>query len=145
VTVMEAVDRYVPLAQSGIGRLLWTQLHRDDGGNPELFVLVYAAKSVLRCEVHSDGALIPHQSRRTEPFLRTWQGAMNDWAAGNCDVLKSSLASRSGEFGRIPRLRPMSDCVLVTPGSPARPESSSPVLRTSELFLNHRRLLPTAL
>jgi len=145
VTVMECVDRFEPAAESGTGRLLWTQLHQDSGGNPELFVLVYAVKSVLCNEGYPDGARRPHQSRRTEPFLRTWQGAMNHWASGNCDVLKDSLSSCSREFGRIPRLRPTSGCVLVTPGSPARPTASLPVLRSLEPFSDHRKPLLSAL
>ena len=145
MTVVESVDRYVPLADGGTRRLLWTQLHQDGGGNPELFVLVYAVKSVLCYEGYPNGARIPYQGRRTEPFLRTWQGAMNHWASGNCDVLKDSLSSSSREFGRLPRLRPTSDCVLVTPGSPARPKASSPVLRTLEPFSDHRRPLLSAL
>ena len=139
MTVMESVGLYSPLADSGTGRLLWTQVHRDHWGNPELFVLVYAAKSALRYDGYQDDAGIPHQSRRSEPFLRTWRGAMNHWASGNCDALNVSLESRSREFGRTPRLRPTSVCVLVTPSSPARPEAIAPVLRAPEPFLDHRR------
>jgi hypothetical protein len=139
VTVMESVDRYVPFADSSTGRLLWTQLHRDDEGNPELFVLVCAVKSAPPYKGSPEGARTPHQGRRTKPFLRTWQGAMNHWASGNCDVLKDSVSSRSHEFGRRPTLRPTSVCILVTPGSPARPEASTPVLQTLEPFFDHRR------
>ena len=145
MTVMESVDLHVPLADSGAGRLLWSQVHRDDWGNPELFVLAYAAKSVLRYDGYQDDAGIPHQSRRSEPFLRTWRGAMNQWASGNCDALNVSLESRSREFGWTPSLRPTSVCVLVTPSPPARPEASSPVLRAPEPLLDHRRPLLTAL
>jgi len=152
VTVMDSVDLHVPLADSGAGRLLWSQVHRDDRGNPELFVLAYAAKSVLRYDGYQDDAGIPHQSRRSEPFLRTWRGAMNQWASGNCDALNVSLESRSREsreFGWTPSLRPTSVCVLVTPSPqpspPARPEASSPVLRAPEPFFDHRRPLLTAL
>jgi hypothetical protein len=145
VTVLQSVGLYSPLADSGTGRVLWTQVHRDHWGDPELFVLVYAAKSVLRYAGYQNGAGIPHQSRRSEPFLSTWRGAMNHWASGNCDVLKGSLESRSREFGRLPRLRPTSACALVTPGSPARPKASSPVLRTLEPFPDHRRPLLSAL
>ena len=102
MTVTESVDLRVPPADSGAGRLLWTQMHRDDWGNPELFVLVYAAKSVLCYDGYQDDARIPHQSRRREPFLRTWRGAMNQWASGNCDALNVSLESRSREFGWTP-------------------------------------------
>jgi hypothetical protein len=145
VTVTESVDLHVPPADSGAGRLLWTQMHRDDWGNPELFVLVYAAKSVPRCEGYQDDAGIIHQGRRSEPFLKTWRGAMNQWASGNCDVLNVSLESRSREFGRIPSLRSTRVCVLVSPSPPARPEASSPALRAPEPFLEHRRPLVTAL
>ena len=146
MTVMESVGLYSPLADSGTGRLLWTQVHRDHWGNPELFVLVYAAKSALRYAGYQNGAGgIPNQSRRSEPFLTTWRGAMNQWASGNCDVLKGSLESRSREFGRPTSLSATSACALVTPGSPARPKASSPVLRTLEPFSDHRRPLLSAL
>ncbi len=145
MTVTESVDLRVPPADSGAGRLLWTQMHRDDWGNPELFVLVYAAKSALRHEGYHEHAGLPHQGRRSEPFLTTWRGTMNQWASGNCDVPKVSLESRSRESGRTPSLRPTSVCVLVTPSPPARPEASSPALRAPEPFLDHRRPLLTAL
>jgi hypothetical protein len=139
VTARESVDLYVSLADSGTERLRWMQVHRGDWGNAELFVLVYAAKSALRYEGYQDGAGIPHQGRRSEPFLRTWQGAMNHWASGNRDVLEGSSDIRSREFGRLTTLRPTSHCVTVTPSPPARPELSSSVFRTPEPFLDHRR------
>ena len=149
MTVVESVDLYVPFADSSTGRLLWTQLHRDNEGNPELFVLVYAAKGAPHHKGSPGGARTPHQDRRNKPFLRTWQGAMNHWASGNCDVLKGSFSSRSHGFGRIPTfrpaLRPASNCILVTPGPPARPEASTPVLQTLEPCFDHRRPLLAAL
>ena len=132
MTVMESVDLHVPLADSGAGRLLWSQVHRDDWGNPELFVLVYAVKSVL-CHGEYPGSIrTRHQSKRSEPFLRRWQGAMNLWASRNCDILKDSLSCRANEFDRVSRVRPIRDHIPVIPASPARPEFSSPALRTLE-------------
>jgi hypothetical protein len=134
VTVVESIDRYVPLTDSGTGRLLWTQVQRDGWGNPELFVLVYAARSVLRHKGYPDSARIPQKDRKTEPFLRTWKEAMSHWASGNCDALTSSLAGRNGEFVRIPSSRHTRDCVVVAPSPPGRPESSPPVMRTPRTY-----------
>jgi hypothetical protein len=131
-SVIENVDRCVSLADSGAERLRWTQLHRDDRGNPELFVLVYAVKTILHDGGLRDGARTPRQRRRTEPFLRRWQGAMALWASRNGDALKDSLSGH--EFGRMSRLVLTSDCVPVTPATPAPPGSSSPVLRALDPF-----------
>ena len=125
-SVVESVGRCVSLADSNAKRLCWTQLHRDDQGNPELFVLVYAVKSILHDGGLPDGARTGRQNRRTEPFLRRWQGAMTHWASRNGDVLKDSLSGR--EFGRIPRLVFTSDCVPVTPAPPAPPGPLLPAL-----------------
>ena len=141
MTVMESIDRYVPLTDSGTGRLLWTQVQRDGWGNPELFVLVYAARSVLRHKGYPDSARIPQKDRKTEPFLKTWKEVMSHWASGNCDALTNSLVRRDHEFVRKPSLRHTRDCVLVTPSPPGRPESSSPVLRTPKPFPLHPRPL----
>jgi hypothetical protein len=145
VTVVESIDRYVPIMDSGTGRLLWTQVQRDGWGNPELFVLVYAARSVLRHKGYPDSARIPQKDRKTEPFLRTWREAMSHWASGNCDTLTSSLAGRNREFVWISSLRHTRDCVSATPSPPGRPESSSPVLRIPEPIPVHRRPLIAAL
>ena len=135
MTVVQTIERYVPLTDSGTGRLLWTQVQRDGWGNPELFVLVYAARSVLRPKGYPDSARIPQKDRsKTEPFLRMWKEAMSHWASGNCDALTSSLAGRNGEFVRIPSSRHTRDCVVVTPSPPGRPESSPPVLRTPRTY-----------
>jgi len=125
-SVIESVDRCVSLADSGAERLRWTQLHRDDRGNPELFVLVYAVKTILHDGELPDSARTLRQRRRTEPFLRRWQGAMTDWASRNGDVLKNSLSGR--EFARMPRLVLASDCVPVTPAPPAPPGPLVPAL-----------------
>jgi hypothetical protein len=130
--VIESVGRCVSLADSGAQRLRWTQLHRDDRGNPELFVLVYAVKTILHDGGLSDGARTLRHRRRTEPFLRRWQGAMTHWASRNGDALKDSLSG--GEFGRMSRLVLTSDCVPLTPAAPAPPGSSSPVLRALDHF-----------
>ena len=142
MTETESVDRPVPLEDSGTWRLLLTQLHRDNEGNPESFVLAYIIKRVLRPGGYPDGVRTRHQSRRTEPFLKGWQGAMNHWASHNVDALKNSLSCHRHEFDRLTGLRPMSDCVLVAPGPPAPPELSSLVLRTLEPSLDpHSPLL----
>jgi hypothetical protein len=145
VTVMESIDRYVPFTDSGTWRLLWTQVQRDGWGNPELFVLVYAVRSVLRHKGYPDSARIPQKDSKTEPFLRTWKEVMSHWASGNCGALTSSLADRDHEFVRKPNLRPTRDRVLVTPSPPGRPESSSPVLRTPKPFPVPRRPIIAAL
>lgn len=123
MSVVESIDRYVPLTVSGTGRLLWTQVQRDGWGNPELFVLVYAARSVLRPKGYPDSARIPQKDRsKTEPFLRMWKEAMSHWASGNCDALTSSLAGRNREFVRISSSRHTRDCVSATPSPPGRPQ-----------------------
>ena len=134
MTVMESIDRYVPFTDSGTWRLLWTQVQRDGWGNPELLVLVYAVRSVLRHKGYPDSARIPQKDSKTEPFLRTWKEVMSHWASGNCDALTNSLADRDHEFVRKPNLRPTRDRVLVTPSPPGRPESSSPVMRTPRTY-----------
>ena len=139
--VIESVGRCVSLADSGAQRLRWTQIHRDARGNPELFVLVYAVKTILHDGGLRDGARTPRQRRRTDPFLRRWQGAMTYWASRNRDTLKDSLSGR--EFGRTSMLVLTSDCVPVTPAAPAPPGSSSPVLRALDPFpASPRPLLP---
>jgi hypothetical protein len=145
VTVMESIDRYVPLTDSGTWRLLWTQVQRDCWGNPELFVLVYAARSVLRHKGSPDRMRIPQEGRKIEPSLRTWKKAMSHWASGNCDALTGSLAGRNREFVQKPSSQHTRDCVLITPSPPGRPESSSTLLRGPERFPVHRRPLIAAL
>jgi hypothetical protein len=125
VTEIEGVDRSVLLNDPGTWRLLLAQLRRDAGGDSEWFVLACVVKSVLHDGGHPDGVRARHQSRRTEPFLRRWRGAMNHWASRNCDVLKDSYRRRGSDL--TPGWRSVGDCV--TPGSPARPELSLPVLR----------------
>lgn len=132
MTEWEGVERSVFLEHRGAWRALFAQLHRDTEGNPEWFVFAYAAGGGLREGGYTDGGRTHHQSRRAEPFLRRWQGAMNHWASRNCDVLKNSLSCHSREFDRAPGWRPISDRILVTPTSPARPALSLPVLRKLE-------------
>lgn len=129
MTETKGVDRSVLFKDPSTWRLLLGQLHRDAGGNPEWFVFACAVKSASHDEGHSDSGRTCRQSRRDEPFLRGWQGAMNHWASYNCDVLKNSLSCHSRERDRVPGWRPISDRVLVTPASPARPALSLPVLR----------------
>ncbi len=130
MTEVESVDRPMPLEDNHTWRLLLTQLHRDEGGNPESFLLAYAIKRVSSRGENLDGVRTRHQSRRTKPFLEGWRGAMSDWASHNVDALKNSLSCHRREFDKISGLRPMSDFVLVAPGLPARPELSSLVLKT---------------
>lgn len=125
-SVVGSVGRW-SLADGDTRRLHWTQLYRDDQGRPELFVLVYAVNGVLH-----DRGRTPRQCRRTEPFLRRWQGAMNHWASRNGDVLKDSLSGC--EFGRISGLLLTSERIPVTPAPPMPPETSSLVLRTLDPF-----------
>ena len=86
MTVMESVDLYEPLADNCTGRLLLTQLHRDDEGKPESFVLAYGIKRVSSQGDYLDGVRRRHQSRRTKPFLKGWRGAMSHWASHNVDA-----------------------------------------------------------
>ena len=132
MTEIEGVDQAIRLEDSGRWRLLLTQLHRDDEGKPESFVLASGIKRVSSQEEYLDGVRRRHQSRKTKPFLKGWRGAMSHWASHNVDALKNSLSCHRHEFDRSAGLRPMSDCVLVTPGLPARPELSSLVLWTLE-------------
>jgi hypothetical protein len=143
VTEIEGGDRSVLLKDRSTWRLLLAQLHRDAGGKPEWFVLACVVKSVVHDGGYPDGVQTRHQSRRTEPFLRRWQGAMNHWASRNCDVLKDSYQTR--ESDQTPGWRPISDCLLVTPRSPARPELSLPVLRTLKPSSDLRRGLLSTL
>jgi hypothetical protein len=129
VTETEGIDRSLLLKAPSTWRLLLARLHRDAGGNPEWFVLVCAVKSALHDEGRSDSVRTRYQSRRAEPFLKGWQGAMNHWASYNCDGLKRSLSRNSHGPDRSPDGRPVGDRVLVAPASPARPALSLPVLR----------------
>jgi len=142
VTEIESVDQAILLEDSGTSRLLLTQLHRDDEGKPESFVLAYGIKRVSSQGEYLDGVRRRHQSRKTKPFLKGWRGAMGHWASHNVDALKNTLSCNRHEFDRSAGLRPMSDCFLVTPGLPARPELSSLVLWTLERSPSrHRPLL----
>jgi hypothetical protein len=136
VTEGEDVEWSVLLKHRGAWRALFAQLHRDTEGNAEWFVVACAVGDVLHDGGYPDGGRTHHQSRRTEPFLKRWQGAMNHWASRNCDVLKKSLSCHSREADRAPGWRPISDRVLVTPASPARPALSLPVLRKLEPSAN---------
>jgi hypothetical protein len=142
LTEIESVDQAILLEDSGTWRLLLTQLHRGDEGKPESFVLAYGIKRVSSQGEYLDGVRRRHQGRKTKPFLKGWRGAMSHWASHNVDALKNSLSCNRHEFDRSAGLRPMSDCVLVTPGLPARPELSSLVLWTPERSHSpHRPLL----
>ena len=142
MTEIESVDRPVPLEDGGTWRMLLMQLRRDRGGNPESFLFAYALTRVSGSGEYQDGVPTRHQSRKTESFLRGWRGAMNHWASHNVDALKKSLWRQRDERHRSIRLRPVSGCVLVTPGPPARPELSSLVSWTLERSPDpHRPLL----
>ena len=142
MTEIEGVDQAILLEDSGTRRLLLTQLHRDDEGKPESFVLAYGIKRISSQGEYLDGVRRRHQSRKAKPFLKGWRGAMGHWASHNVDALKNSLSCNRHEFDRSAGLRPMSDCVLVTPGLPARPELSSLFLWTPERSPSrHRPLL----
>jgi hypothetical protein len=134
VTEIEGVDQAIRLEDSGTWRLLLTQLHRDDEGKPESFVLAYGIKRVSSQGEYLEGVRRRHQSRTTKPLLKGWRGAMSHWASRNVDALKNSLSCNRHEFDRSAGLRPMSDCVLVAPGLPARPELSSLVLLDARAF-----------
>ena len=142
MTKIEGVDQAIRLEDSGTRRLLLTQLHRDDEGKPESLVLAYGIKRVSSQGEYLDGARRRQQSRETKPFLKGWRGAMSHWASHNVNALKNSLSCKRQEFDRSARVRPMSDCVVVTPNLPARPELSSLVLWTLEHSPSrHRPLL----
>ena len=139
MTEIEGVDQAIRLEDSGTWRLLLTQLHRDDEGKPESFVLAYGIKRVSSQGEYLDGVRRRLQSRKTKPFLKGWRGAMSHWASHNVDALKNPPSCHRHGFDRSAGLRPMSDCVLVTPGLPARPELSSLVLWTLERSANRHR------
>ncbi len=141
MTEIESDDRSVPLKVSTTRRLLLTRLHRDSEGNPEWFMFAYAIKRATSHGECLDGVRTQHQSRKTEPFLGGWRGAMSHWASDNVDTLKSALLCYKYECGRSIRLRPMSNCVLVTPSPPARPELSTLVSWTLERSSGPRRPL----
>jgi hypothetical protein len=141
VTEVESVDRPVPRKDSRTWRVLLTQLHWDDEGNPESFVFAYATKRVSSHEEYLGGVRTRPQSRKTKPFLGGWREAMSHWATYNVDALKKSLASHRHEFGRSTRWRPMIDPVLVTPDPPARPELPSLVLQSLERSPDPQSLL----
>jgi hypothetical protein len=142
VTEIEGVGRSVLLKDRSTWRLLLAQLHRGSGGRSEWFVFACAVKSELHDGGNPDGVRTRHQSRRVEPFLRRWQGAMNHWASCNCDVLKNSLSFHSRGSDLAPGWRPISDRFLATPTSPARP--ALPVLPQLGLSPNlHRSSLST--
>jgi hypothetical protein len=144
VTEAKDIDRSLLLKAPSTWRLLLARLHRDAGGNPEWLVFACAVKSALHDERHPDSVLTRHRSRRAEPFLRGWQGAMNHWASYNCDGLKRSLSYHSGELDRAPGGRLKRDRVLVAPATPARPALSLPVLRKLGLSPDlHWSPLPT--
>ena len=132
MTEGEDVEWSVLLKHRGAWRALFAQLHRDTEGNAEWFVFACAVGGVLREGGYPDSGRTHHQNRRADPFLRRWQGAMNNWAARNCDGLTNSLSCPSRESDRVPGWRPISDRILVAPTSPARPALSLPVLRKLE-------------
>ncbi len=141
MTEIESVDRPMPLEDGCTWRLLLTQLHLDGGGNLESFVLAYAIKRGSSHGECLEGSRARHQSRKTNPFLGGWRGAMSHWASNNVDALKNSLLRHKHEFDRSTGLRPMSDCILVTPCPPARPELSTLVSWTLERSSERRRPL----
>ena len=141
MTEIESSDRSVTLKVSITQRLLLTQLHRDSEDNLEWFMFAYAIRRATSHEERLDGERTQHQGRKTKPFLGGWRGAMSHWASHNVDTLKSSLLCHNHEFGRSIGLRPISDCVLVTPSPPARPELSTLVSWTLERSYEPRRPL----
>ncbi len=70
-------------------RLLLARLHPDIGGDHELFLFACAVKGEVcgggrrgRKPVRDGGW------QRAEPFLQTWQDAMDCWAMRNREALK---------------------------------------------------------
>ncbi len=141
MTEIESGDRCVPLKVSITQRMLLAQLHRDSEGDPEWFMFAYAIKRGSSHGECLEGSRARHQSRKTNPFLGGWRGAMSHWASNNVDALKNSLLRHKHEFDRSTGLRPMSDCILVTPCPPARPELSTLVSWTLERSSERRRPL----
>ena len=141
MTEIKSVDRPTPLEDGCTRRLLLTQVHRDDEGNPESLVLAYVIKWESRHGERLDGSRARPQGRKTKPFLGGWRGTMSHWASHNVDALKNSLLRHKHEFDRSTRLRPMSDCILATPCPPARPELSTLVSWTLERSSEPRRPL----
>jgi hypothetical protein len=132
MTEWEDVEWSVFLKHRGAWRALFARPHRDTEDDPEWFVFVYVVGGTLHEGGYPDAGRTHHQSRKAEPFLRSWQGAMNHWASRNCDVVKNSLSCHGREAARAPGWRPISDRILVTPASPARPALSLPGLKEFE-------------
>ena len=89
----KSVDRLAPLEDQRMWRLLLARLHPDIGGDHELFLFACAAKEEAcgRGRAGKKPALDGGERRSkrpTEPFLQTWQEAMDYWAMRNREALK---------------------------------------------------------
>jgi hypothetical protein len=93
VAEAKSVDRLAPLEDQHMWRLLLARLHPDIGGDHELFLFACAAKEEAcgggragRKPALDGGER--RSKRTTEPFLQTWQEAMDYWAMRNREALK---------------------------------------------------------
>lgn len=91
----KSINRLAFLEDQHMWRLLLARLHPDIGGDHELFLFACAAKEEAcgggrlgRKPVHEGGER--SAERTAEPFLRTWQDAMDCWAIRNREALRIS-------------------------------------------------------
>ena len=88
-----SINRLALLEDQHMWRLLLARLHPDIGGDHELFLFACAAKEEA-CGGGRAGRMPAidggerRAERTTEPFLRTWQDAMDCWAMRNREALK---------------------------------------------------------
>ena len=87
-------ERLAAFEDRRMWRLLLARLHPDAGGDHDLFAFACAmrdemsgASRVTKVSERENGAR--GTERLVTPFLRAWQGAMNDWSSGNRDALRN--------------------------------------------------------
>jgi hypothetical protein len=93
VAEVKSINRLAFLEDQHMWRLLLARLHPDIGGDHELFLFACAAKEEAcgrgrlgRKPVREGGER--RADHATEPFLRTWQDAMDCWAIRNREALR---------------------------------------------------------
>ncbi len=90
---VRSINRLAFLEDQHMWRLLLARLHPDIGGDHELFLFACAAKEEA-CGGGRAGKKPAldggerRSKRTTEPFLQTWQDAMDCWAMRNREALK---------------------------------------------------------
>jgi hypothetical protein len=100
VSGAEGVGQINPFEDRRMWRLLLAQLHPDAGGDHELFLFASALKERACGDGYPEKKLAQDSIEGTtelavEPFLQAWQEAMNCWASGNHEALKSFVLGES--------------------------------------------------